>query len=94
MSLVYRLWGPVDRPIGERSEDRPAAVGEAVHSSALRRLEASETRSYRDGVAGRTLLPALEEGRIRAAAPSPAESDPGSVAWEAPPARSALAGIR
>ena len=88
LSMVYRVWGPYDRPIGERcGEGRPAVAGEAVHLSAVRRLEASEMSSYGAGVAGRTLAPALERGLVAEASPLPGEEDPGSIAWEAPEAR-------
>jgi len=63
-----------------------AAGREAVHFSALRRVDAVETRSYRSGVAGRTLLPALERGLVAEAAPSKAESDPSTFPWDAPSA--------
>ena len=88
LSIAYRLWGPYDRPIGERSvEGRAAFAGEAVHFSAVRRLEGTETSAYRGGVAGRTLGPALERGLIAEAAPLPGEVDPGSIAWSAPASR-------
>ena len=86
MSLVYRLWGRYDRPVGERDEDgRPLVTGERVHFSAVRRLEARETSAYREGTAGRTLLPALERDLVRAAPPAPGEEHLDEVAWDAPP---------
>ena len=85
LPLVYRVWGPTDRPVGARDRDgEPAAAGEALHWSTLRRLEAGETRAYRDGVAGRTVLPLLERGLIAPAAVGPGEEDPRSIAWRAP----------
>lgn len=87
LPLVYRAWGPCDRPVGARGRDgEPAAAGEALHWSALRRLEASETRAYRDGVAGRTVLPLLERGLLGRATVDSAEGDPRSVAWRNPTA--------
>ncbi len=86
MSLVYRLWGRHDRPVGVLQENGlPLVTGEKVHFSAMQRLEAPETAAYREGAAGRTLLPALERGLIRAAPPVPGEENPGDVAWDAPP---------
>ena len=85
LSLAYRLWGPYDRPVGARNgRGEPTAAGEALHWSALRRLEASETRTYRNGVAGRTVLPLLERGLIGQAAVEPAEEDPRAIAWQRP----------
>ncbi|MDE2690187.1 MAG: DUF2235 domain-containing protein [Acidobacteriota bacterium] len=87
LSFVYRVWGSHDRPVGARDGDgEPAAAGEALHWSALRRLEAGETRAYRDGVAGRTVLPLLERGLIGRAVVGAAEEDPRSIAWRAPKA--------
>ena len=86
MSPVYRVWGRHDRPIGEADEDgRPAVTGEAVHFSAMRRLENPGSVAYRDGVAGRTLLPALEEKRVRPAPLAPGEEDRTSLDWANPP---------
>ena len=86
MSPVYRVWGRHDRPIGEADEDgRPAVTGEAVHFSAMRRLENPDSVAYRDGVAGRTLLPALEEKRVRPAPPAPGEEDRTSLDRANPP---------
>ena len=88
MSLVYRLWGRYDRPVGERNEDgRPLVTGEGVHFSAARRLTAAPTGGdYRRGVAGRTLAPALESERVSAVAPAPGEEAPRTFPWDAPPA--------
>ena len=88
MSVVYRLWGRYDRPIGERNEDgRPLVTGEGVHFSAARRLAAAPTGGdYRRGVAGRTLAPALESERVSAVAPMPGEEAPRTFPWDAPPA--------
>lgn len=86
MSLVYKLWGRHDRPVGERQENGlPLVSGEKVHFSAIRRLEAAETSAYREGTAGRTLLPALERGLVRAAPPLPGEEAPRTFQWDAPP---------
>ncbi len=87
MSLVYRLLGRYDRPVGEQSEDgRPLVTGEGVHFSAVRRLEDAATSSrYGLGVAGRTLVPALEAQRVRAASPAPGEANPETFHWDAPP---------
>ena len=87
MSLVYRLLGRYDRPIGEQSEDgRPLVTGEAVHFSAVRRLEdAAISSRYGLGVAGRTLVPALEAERVRAVSPAPGEEEPRTFDWDAPP---------
>ncbi len=85
LSLAYRLWGPYDRPVGARDgRGEPAAAGEALHRSALRRLEASETRAYRNGVARRTVLPLLERGLIGCAPVEPGEEDPRSTVWQDP----------
>ena len=85
MSLLYRLWGRHDRPVGERREDGlPLVTGEKVHFSAMRRLEAAETSAYREGTAARTLLPALERGAVRPADPAPGEESPGDFPWDAP----------
>lgn len=86
MSPVYRVWGRHDRPVGEADENgRPAVTGEAVHFSAIRRLENPDSDAYRKGVARRTLLPALEEKRVRAALPAPGEVSPRSLDWADPP---------
>ena len=86
MSAVYRVWGRHDRPIGEADEHgRPSVTGEAVHFSAIRRLEHPESDAYRKGVARRTLLPALEGKRVRPALPAPGEQDPASQDWANPP---------
>ncbi len=87
MSLVYRLWGRYGRPIGERNEHgQPLATGEGVHFSAVRRLEAAATsREYRLGVAGRTLVPALEAERVGVVSPAPGEEAPRTFHWDAPP---------
>jgi uncharacterized protein (DUF2235 family) len=86
MSLVYRLWGRHDRPIGERNEDgRPLVTGEGVHFSATRRLEDAVTsRKYGLGVAGRTLVPALEAERVGVVPPAPGEEAPRTFPWDAP----------
>ncbi len=85
MRLLYRLWGRHDRRIGERREDGvPLVVGEKVHFSALRRLEAPETTAYREGTAARTLLPALERGLVRPAEPAPGEEHPEDFPWDSP----------
>ena len=87
MSAVYRVWGRHE-PAGRRSgRERPAprVTGEAVHFSAIRRLENPESAAYRQGVARRTLLPALEEKRVRPALPSPGEQDPDALDWANPP---------
>lgn len=95
MSLVYRAWGLYDRPVGARDPDgAPAAASEALHWSVLRRLEAGETRAYRNGVAGRTVLPLLELGLLTPAAVGAAEANPASVAWRNPRAdRSGVPGL-
>ncbi len=87
MSLVYRLLGRHDRPIGERNEHgEPLVTGEGVHFSALRRLATEATgRAYSLGVAGRTLVPALEAQRVCVVAPAPGEEEPQTFRWEAPP---------
>ncbi len=86
MSLVYRLLGRHDRPVGVRQDNGLLLVtGEKVHFSALRRLEAPETAAYREGTAGRTLLPALERDRIGVAPPAPGEENPEGFPWDAPP---------
>ena len=86
MSPAYRLLGRHDRPVGEADENgRPAVTGEAVHFSAIRRLENPESAAYREGVARRTLLPALEEKRVQPASPAPGEEDPTSLDWANPP---------
>ena len=87
MSLVYRLLGRYDRPIGERTEDgRPLVTGEGVHFSAVRRLgNAATSRRYGLGVAGRTLVPALEAERVPAVSPAPGEEEPRTFPWDAPP---------
>ena len=86
MSFVYRVWGRHDRPVGEADENgRPAVTGEAVHFSAIRRLESPESAPYRHGVARRTLLPALEEERVQPAPPAPGEVNPTSQDWSSPP---------
>ena len=86
MSALYRLWGRYHRPIGERHDDGlPLVTGEKVHFSAMRRLEARETAAYREGAAGRTLLPALERGLVRPAPPAPGEEHPEEFLWELPP---------
>ena len=86
MSAVYRVWGRHDRPIGEADENgRSAVTGEAVHFSAIRRLENPESDAYRNGVARRTLLPALEGERVHPALPAPGEEDPASQDWANPP---------
>ena len=86
MSLVYRLWGRYDRPIGERHEDGlPLVTGEKVHFSAMWRLQARQTSAYSEGTAGRTLLPALERDLVRVAPPAPGEENPEEYLWELPP---------
>ena len=86
MSPVYRVWGRHDRPIGEIGEDdRPVVTGEAVHFSAMRRLQSPESADYREGVASRTLLPALEDERVHPALPAPGEINPTSPDWANPP---------
>ena len=86
MSLLYQPFGRRDRPIGEADENgRPAVTGEAVHFSAIRRLEDPDSDAYRKGVARRTLLPALEEKRVRPALPAPGEVNPASLDWADPP---------
>jgi len=86
MSLVYRVWGRHDRPIGEAGEDgRPAVTGEGVHFSAIRRLQDTESDAYRKGVASRTLVPALEEKRVGPALPAPGEVNPTTLDWSNPP---------
>jgi len=86
MSPVYRVWGRHDRPIGEFGENgRPVVTGEAVHFSAMRRLQSPESAVYREGVASRTLLPALEDERVRPALPAPGEINPTALDWADPP---------
>lgn len=86
MSLVYRVWGRHDRPIGEADENgRPAVTGEAVHFSAIRRLENPESDAYRKGVARRTLMPALEQERVHPSPLAPGEVNPTSLDWANPP---------
>ena len=86
MSLVYRLWGRYDRPIGERKENGwPLVTGERVHYSTMRRLEARQTSGYCYGTAGRTLLPAMERDLVRVAPPAPGEEYPEKFAWDIPP---------
>lgn len=85
ISLLYRLWGRHDRPVGERRADGlPLVVGEKVHFSAVRRLEAPETSAYREGAAARTLLPALERGLVQPALPAPGEEHPEDFSWDSP----------
>lgn len=86
MSLVYRVWGRHDRPIGEaEANGQPAVTGEAVHLSAIHRLEHPDTAAYRKGVASRTLLPALEEERVHPAPLVPGEVNPATLDWAKPP---------
>ena len=86
MSLAYRVWGRHERPVGEAGEDgRPAVTGEAVHFSAIRRLENPDSDAYRKGVASRTLLPALEEERVRPATLTPGEVNLKTLDWANPP---------
>ncbi len=86
MSAVYRIWGRYDRPIGEReSGGRSVVTGEGVHFSTMRRLEGPDADLWRQGVAGRTLLPALKAKRVRVASPLPGEEDPALLDWSAPP---------
>ena len=86
MSPVYRVWGRHDRPIGELAESgRPVVTGEAVHYSAISRLDDPDSDAYRKGVARRTLLPALEDGRVRPALPAPGEISPAVLDWADPP---------
>ena len=86
MSLIYRLWGRYDRPIGERDEDgQPLVTGEGVHFSTVRRLAATGSEGYRLGAAGRTLEPALEEQRVCKVSPAPGEEERYAFHWEAPP---------
>ncbi len=86
MSLVYRLWGRHERPMGAFGDDGDRlATGEAVHFSAVRRLD-DESTGYRRSAAGRNLARLLEQGLVAAAPPAPGESDPASVVWDAPPA--------
>ena len=61
MTALYRLLGPHRRPIGARREDgRTVATGEAIHRSALELLGSSP--SYRDGLSGKAITAALDNG--------------------------------
>ncbi len=87
MSLAYRVLGRRYRPIGAADENgRPAVTGEGVHFSAIRRLEHPESAgAYRQGVARRTLVPALERNLVQPAIPSVGEEEPLAIDWSAPP---------